>query len=76
MRTLNSSQLRELVPMADAIELMKAAFAASSAGKTISPLRTPIEMPDGSGVSLYMPAYVPAGSRLSGRLRRKNRLGL
>jgi alanine dehydrogenase len=62
VRTLNSNQLRQLVPMADAVELMKAAFAASSAGRTISPLRTPIEMPDGSGVSLYMPAYVPAGS--------------
>jgi ornithine cyclodeaminase/alanine dehydrogenase-like protein (mu-crystallin family) len=59
MRTLNASQLRELVPMAEAVELMKAAFASSSRGETSSPLRTPIEMPDGSGVSLYMPAYVP-----------------
>lgn len=62
MRTLNSSQLRDLVPMRDAVELMKAAFASSSRGDTISPLRTPIEMPDGSGVSLYMPAYVPSAA--------------
>lgn len=60
MRTLTSQQLRDLVPMRDAVELMKAAFETASSGKTISPLRTPIEMPDGSGVSLYMPAYVPA----------------
>lgn len=60
MRTLTSHQLRELVPMRDAVELMKAAFESASAGQTISPLRTPIEMPDGSGVSLYMPAFVPA----------------
>lgn len=60
MRTLNAEQLRNLVPMRDAVELMKAAFGAASRGETISPLRTPVEMPDGSGVSLYMPAYVPA----------------
>jgi ornithine cyclodeaminase len=60
MRTLTASQLIELVPMRDAVELMKAVFARLSAGETLSPLRTSIEMPDGSGVSLYMPAYVPA----------------
>ncbi len=62
MRSLSASQLRELVPMRDAVELMKAVFASSSSGETISPLRTPIEMPDGSGVSLYMPAFVPANA--------------
>ncbi len=40
--------LRHLVPMADAVNLMKVVFAASSAGDTTSPLRTPIDMPDGS----------------------------
>ena len=45
--------------MWDAIELMKAVFEVASKDQTISPLRTPIEMPDGSGVSLYMPAFVP-----------------
>lgn len=62
MRTITASQLRELVPMQTAVELMKAAFAAYSRGETISPLRTPIEMPDGSGISLFMPAYVPPSS--------------
>ena len=59
MRTLTARELLELVPMSDAIELMKAVFARASAGETLSPLRTPIDMPDGSGVTLYMPAYVP-----------------
>jgi ornithine cyclodeaminase len=59
MRALTAAQLVELVPMRDAVELMKAAFAEASAGTTISPLRTAIAMPDGSGVSLYMPAYMP-----------------
>lgn len=62
MRVLTAGQLRELVPMKVAVELMKQAFALYSAGETRSPLRTPVEAPDGSGVSLYMPAYVPATS--------------
>lgn len=60
MRVLASSELKSLVPMAQAIELMKQVFALYSQGKTISPIRTPIDIPDGSGVSLYMPAFVDA----------------
>lgn len=60
MLAIGARLLRELVPMPLAVELMKAAFAAYSEGRTISPLRLPIQMPDGSGVTLYMPAYVPA----------------
>jgi ornithine cyclodeaminase len=66
MRAITAAQLVELVPMHEAVELMKAAFAAASAGSTVSPLRTPIAMPDGSGVSLYMPAYVPPTSMTGG----------
>ena len=59
MRALRAEDIRELVPMRDAIELMKSVFASYSRGETISPLRTPVDMPDGSGVVLFMPAYVP-----------------
>lgn len=59
MRTITASQLREMVPMRTAVELMKSAFAAYTRGETISPLRTPIQLPDGSGISLFMPAYMP-----------------
>lgn len=59
MLALTGAQIRDLVPMRDAIELMKSVFAANSRGETISPLRTPVNMPDGSGVVLFMPAYVP-----------------
>jgi ornithine cyclodeaminase len=59
MLAIGARQLRELVPMPLAVELMKAVFAAYSEGRTVSPLRLPIQMPDGSGVTLYMPAYVP-----------------
>ncbi|MEX1158555.1 MAG: ornithine cyclodeaminase [Thermomicrobiales bacterium] len=59
MLALTAAEIRRLVPMRDAIEMMKSVFAAYSRGETISPLRTPVNMPDGSGVVLFMPAYVP-----------------
>jgi alanine dehydrogenase len=60
MLVLTRSQVRELVPMPDAIELMKTAFAELSAGRTVSPLRTVIPIPEIEGDALFMPAYVPA----------------
>ena len=60
MLVLSRSQVRELVPMPDAIELMKMAFAELSAGRTVSPLRTVIPIPEIEGDALFMPAFVPA----------------
>src|SRR5688572_16621873 len=60
MLVLTRSQIRELVSMPDAIELMKMAFAELSAGRTSSPLRTVIPLADREGDALFMPAYVPA----------------
>ncbi len=60
MRALTRAELRRLVPMTDAIELMKVAFAELSAGRTISPLRTVLPLHEGAADALYMPAYVPA----------------
>jgi ornithine cyclodeaminase/alanine dehydrogenase-like protein (mu-crystallin family) len=60
MLVLTRSQIRELVPMPDAIELMKMAFTELSAGRTVSPLRTVISLADREGDALFMPAYVPA----------------
>lgn len=57
--------------MADAVELMKRVFAQYSQGQTISPIRTPIELPDGSGVSLFMPAYVGESARTAASLGAK-----
>ena len=64
MLVLTRSQVRELVPMPDAIELMKTAFAELSAGRTVSPLRTVIPIPEIEGDALFMPAHVPAMSAL------------
>jgi ornithine cyclodeaminase/alanine dehydrogenase-like protein (mu-crystallin family) len=44
--------------MKEAIEAMKSAYAALSAGKAEVPLRTRISIPTHSATSLFMPAYV------------------
>nr|MBA3449764.1 ornithine cyclodeaminase [Chloroflexia bacterium] len=60
MLVLTRNQVRDLIPMPDAIALMKTAFAELSAGRTISPLRTVISLADRAGDALFMPAFVPA----------------
>ena len=60
MLVLTRTQVRDLVPMPDAIELMKTAFAELSAGRTDAPLRAVISLPDREGDALFMPAFVPA----------------
>jgi ornithine cyclodeaminase/alanine dehydrogenase-like protein (mu-crystallin family) len=60
MLALTRVDVQRLVPMPDAIALMKAAFAELSAGRTDSPLRTVIPIPDAAGDALFMPAHVPA----------------
>ena len=60
MLALSGDDVRALVPMRTAVELMKEVFADLSAGKAVSPLRTSIDIPSESAISLYMPAYVPS----------------
>jgi ornithine cyclodeaminase len=61
---LTKSDLKQLVTMPDAIELMKVAFRELSAGRALAPLRTVIPASDGVSVMLVMPAYVAAASAL------------
>jgi ornithine cyclodeaminase len=63
MLILDRADIRELVPMRDAIELMKAAFRELSAGRAVSPLRSSVPVEDGA-VMLLMPAFVPAEGAL------------
>jgi ornithine cyclodeaminase/alanine dehydrogenase-like protein (mu-crystallin family) len=60
MLALTGKDVQSLVPMSRAVELMKIVFKDLSEGKTTSPLRTPIPVPEADGVSLFMPAYVPS----------------
>ena len=64
MLALSKADVRRLAPMRVAIELMKTAFAELSAGRTTSPLRTVIPVPDRNGDALFMPAFVPAANAL------------
>ncbi len=58
LRVLSAEDVRTALPMAEAVEAMKAAFAQLSAGRANVPLRTPIEVPAHNGVTLFMPAYL------------------
>ncbi|MBC8353638.1 MAG: hypothetical protein H8E66_16690 [Planctomycetes bacterium] len=58
MLILNAEDVRRALPMRDAIEAMKQAFAALSANRTIVPARIHMDLDRNEGVSLFMPAYV------------------
>ena len=64
MLALSRADIRRLVPMRDAVELMKVAFADLSAGRAQSPLRTVLQVAEHAGDALFMPAYVPGGAAL------------
>ena len=68
MLILNRSELKSVASMTDAIGLMKQAFQELSAGKAVSPLRTPIDVGEDLGVSLFMPAFVPGSAALGMKL--------
>lgn len=64
MLALTAADVQTLVPMTDAIALMKAAFADLSAGLALAPVRTPVPIPAESAVTLVMSASVPSVSGL------------
>lgn len=64
MLALTQRDVYDLVPMRVAIDLMKHVFRDLSEGKVVSPLRTPVEVPEVSGITLFMPAFVPSAAGL------------
>lgn len=60
MLALSRSDLRQAVPMQDAVELMKIAFRELSAGRAESPVRAVVPIGDPNSMLLSMPGYVPA----------------
>jgi ornithine cyclodeaminase/alanine dehydrogenase-like protein (mu-crystallin family) len=58
MLILNAAEVAQALPMSEAIESMKAAYAALSTGKAQVPLRTRIPVETEEGVALFMPALV------------------
>ncbi|MFQ6059313.1 MAG: ornithine cyclodeaminase family protein [Anaerolineae bacterium] len=58
MRLLSRQDVQQAITMAQAIEVVKEAFAQLSAGEAVVPLRTPIEVAKHQGTILFMPAYL------------------
>ena len=61
MLVLTAEDVRKALPMREAIEAMKSAYASLSAGTAVVPLRTRLPVPDTEALSLFMPAYVHSG---------------
>ena len=58
MLILNADDVRKALPMKEAIEAMKKAYASLSNGTAVVPLRTPLSIPNSEALSLFMPAFV------------------
>lgn len=58
MIILNRDDVRRALPMAEAIEAMKRAYAALSAGRAEVPLRAQLSIAPHSATGLFMPAFV------------------
>lgn len=58
MLILNASEIRKVLPMKDAIEAMRQAYASLSDGKAEVPLRSRLPVPAHDGLTLFMPSFV------------------
>lgn len=58
MLLLNRDDVRKALPMNEAIEAMKKAYASLSNGTAVVPLRTRLSIPNSDALSLFMPAFV------------------
>jgi len=62
MLILNANEVRQTLPMDQAIAAMKDAYASLSNGTAVAPLRTRLPIPSHNAVSLFMPAYMKSDS--------------
>ena len=58
MLLLTAEDVRLALPMSEAIEAMKDAYASLSSGTAVVPLRTRLSIPNSEALSLFMPAFV------------------
>jgi ornithine cyclodeaminase/alanine dehydrogenase-like protein (mu-crystallin family) len=68
VRVISSRDLRELVPMADAIAAVRQAFIELSAGRAVVPLRAHVPVASQEAALLAMPGYLPAMGGLGAKL--------
>ncbi len=64
IRFLSGEDVRNSLPMAEAIEIMKRAFAQLSSGQVSLPPRTQLDLSGQRGIALFMPSYSPAAERV------------
>jgi ornithine cyclodeaminase/alanine dehydrogenase-like protein (mu-crystallin family) len=62
MLILNAQEVRQALPMDQAIRAMAEAYASLSDGTAIVPLRTRLPIPNHAALSLFMPAYMKTNS--------------
>ncbi len=65
LRILSAEDVRMALPMTEAIEAVRSAFVQLSSGKAKMPLRTPIEVTDHHGVTLFMPGYLAGDDQMA-----------
>jgi ornithine cyclodeaminase len=58
MLILTADEVRKALPMNEAIDAMKKAYASVSEGTAVVPLRTRLPLPGSEALSLFMPAFV------------------
>jgi ornithine cyclodeaminase/alanine dehydrogenase-like protein (mu-crystallin family) len=63
MLVLSAEDVRKALPMNEAIEAMKNAYASLSRGTAVVPLRTRLPIPSSDALSLFMPAFVSSQER-------------
>lgn len=59
MLFLSQDEVKQSITMDEAIASAEVAYACSSAGKSVTPIRTPVPVAGQDGVTLFMPGYVP-----------------
>lgn len=65
IRILCEEDIRRALPMKEAVEAMKEAFKAVSAGQVKMPTRTHIDISTYSGTALFMPSYADCFGKIS-----------
>jgi alanine dehydrogenase len=65
---LSRSDVARLLDMGEVIDIMKGAFSDLATENAVLPQRTPIPVPDHSGVALFMPAYLKGMGALGAKM--------
>src|ERR1700680_5034389 len=68
VRVLSATDVENLLPMRDCIQVMRDALASLARGKALVPLRMVMRMPDASGLLGLMPGHIQADGGRDGAL--------